>query len=75
MDGETGFCAEKREELHHLLDYMLQLNRHHNEELNELADSLKEAYPDLSSLIHEAFMQFEAGRVFLDQALSRLDGE
>ena len=39
MDGETRFCAEKREELHHLLDYMLQLNRHHNEELNELADS------------------------------------
>ncbi|WP_167849927.1 hypothetical protein [Galactobacillus timonensis] len=54
---------------------MLQLNRHHNEELNELADSLKEAYPDLSSLIHEACMQFEAGCGLLDQALSRLDGE
>lgn len=55
-----------------LLSYMIDHNRHHADELHELAHS---ADKDAAELIHEAVELFNSGNEKLEKALSRLKGE
>lgn len=59
-----------------LLRYMLDHNRHHAEELHDLAHQLngqgKEAAADR---IHEAIHSFNEGNEFLQQALAAMESE
>lgn len=73
MSSTSKVSNDKKEELNHLLDYMLHHNRHHNEELAELADSIKDTYPDISKLIQDACSQFESGCRLLEQARNELE--
>lgn len=55
-----------------LLAYMVQHNRHHAEELHELAHSMED---EPAQLIHDAIMDFNLGNEKLDEALKLLKGE
>ena len=55
-----------------LLNYMIDHNAHHAEELHELAHSSKE---EAAELIHEAVELFNAGNEKLEKALAMLKGE
>ena len=55
-----------------LLAYMVQHNRHHAEELHELAHSLDD---EPAQLIHDAILDFDLGNEKLDEALKLLKGE
>ena len=55
-----------------LLNYMTQHNRHHIEELHDLAHSIE---GDAESLIHDACVDFQLGCEKLDEALKLLKGE
>ena len=55
-----------------LLAYMVQHNRHHAEELHELAHSMDD---DAAQLIHDAILDFDLGNEKLDEALKLLKGE
>lgn len=55
-----------------LLAYMIDHNRHHAEELHELAHSAGE---EPEKLIHEAVELFDAGNEKLARALELLKGE
>ncbi len=72
MMGEELKSSTREDELNHLLDYMVHHTRHHNEELAELADSVREEHPDLYELIHEACQQSEAACTTLEKALALL---
>ena len=53
-----------------LLTYMLDHNRHHAEELHELAHDLSDAgRDDAAALLHEALSLYEKGNEKLAQAL------
>ena len=52
-----------------LLSYMVQHNRHHAEELHELAHSLED---EPAQLIHDAVLDFNLGNEKLDEALKLL---
>lgn len=71
MDEELK-STTREEELNHLLDCMVHHTRHHNEELAELADSVKAEHPDLYALIQEACRQSEAACLSLEKALALL---
>lgn len=55
-----------------LLAYMVQHNRHHAEELHELAHSLED---EPAQLLHDAILDFNLGNEKLDEALKLLKGE
>ena len=55
-----------------LMGYMLEHNRHHAEELHDLAHS---ASPDAAALIHEAVDAFLSGNEKLEKALAILKEE
>ena len=55
-----------------LLAYMVQHNRHHAEELHELAHSMED---EPAQLIHDAILDFNLGNEKLDEALKLLKGE
>ena len=55
-----------------LLAYMVQHNRHHAEELHELAHSMDD---EAAQLIHDAILDFDLGNEKLDEALKLLRGE
>lgn len=55
-----------------LLRYMIDHNKHHAEELHELAHS---ASTDAAALIHEAVAAFDVGNEKLERALAILKGE
>lgn len=64
--------AHSAEETLALLSYMIDHNRHHAEELHELAHS---AGDEAAALIHDAVDLFGAGNEKLEKALSILKGE
>ena len=64
--------AHSPEETLALLGYMIDHNRHHAEELHDLAHS---ATPDAAALIHEAVDAFLAGNEKLEKALAILKEE
>lgn len=55
-----------------LLTYMINHNKHHAEELHDLAHS---AEPAAAELIHEAVDYFNSGNEKLEKALNILKGE
>ena len=55
-----------------LLAYMTDHNKHHAEELHELAHSVA---PEAAELIHAAVDEFNAGNEKLERALAILKGE
>ena len=55
-----------------LMTDMLQHNRHHAEELHELAHSMDD---EAAQLIHDAILDFDLGNEKLDEALKLLKGE
>ena len=55
-----------------LLAYMVQHNRHHAEELHELAHSMDD---EAAQLIHDAILDCDLGNEKLDEALKLLKGE
>lgn len=55
-----------------LLQYMLGHNRHHAEELHELAHGTE---GEASELLHAAVADFERGNEKLERALTLLKGE
>lgn len=61
-----------QEETLALLNYMIDHNRHHAEELHELAHSAKE---EAEVLIHEAVELFDQGNEKLEKALQLMKGE
>ena len=60
------------EESQALLHYMIGHNKHHAEELHELAHSIE---GDAASLIHDAILDFQLGNEKLSEALQILKGE
>ena len=71
-DHDHEHKAHSPEETLALLGYMIDHNRHHAEELHELAHSAGE---ESAELIHEAVELFNAGNEKLSKALSLLKGE
>ena len=81
-DHEHGHCHDHEhphahdvhspEETLALLTYMLGHNRHHAEELHELAHSMDD---EAAQLIHDAILDFDLGNEKLDEALKLLKGE
>lgn len=70
--GHDHTHAHAPEETMALLAYMVQHNRHHAEELHELAHSMDD---DAAQLIHDAILDFQLGNEKLDEALKLLKGE
>ena len=70
--GVTLFACATPEEALALLAYMVQHNRHHAEELHELAHSMED---EPAQLIHDAILDFNLGNEKLDEALKLLKGE
>lgn len=64
--------AHSPEEALALLSYMADHNKHHAEELHELAHDMDDA---TAALIHEAVELFNAGNEKLEKALHMLKGE
>ena len=78
-DGTTHTHSHDHDHQHHspeealaLLSYMVQHNRHHAEELHELAHSLED---EPAQLLHDAILDFNLGNEKLDEALKLLKGE
>ena len=75
-DHDHEHCHEHQqhspEEALALLAYMVQHNRHHAEELHELAHSMDD---EAAQLIHDAILDFNLGNEKLDEALKLLKGE
>ena len=75
-DGTTRTHSHDHDHQHHspeealaLLSYMVQHNRHHAEELHELAHSLED---EPAQLLHDAILDFNLGNEKLDEALKLL---
>ena len=71
-DHEHSHAQHSPEEALALLAYMVQHNRHHAEELHELAHSMDD---EPAQLIHDAILDFNLGNEKLDEALKLLKGE
>lgn len=71
-DHEHTHEHHSPEEALALLAYMVQHNRHHAEELHELAHSMED---EAAQLIHDAILDFNLGNEKLDEALRLLKGE
>ncbi len=64
--------ASSPEEVLALLKYMLEHNRHHAEELHDLAHQVPE---DVEKILHESLLQYEAGNEKLAEAVGKLTKE
>ncbi len=62
-----------KEELVALIDYLIHHNEHHNKELEDLANSLKEVDKEAYSKVIEAIALFKEGNEKLSVALKELD--
>ena len=71
-DHEHPHKAHSPEETLALLSYMTDHNKHHAEELHELAHGVSD---EAAALIHEAVALFDSGNEKLEKALSILKGE
>ena len=71
-DHDHDHAHHSPEEALALLAYMVQHNRHHAEELHELAHSMED---EPAQLIHDAILDFNLGNEKLDEALKLLKGE
>ena len=71
-DHEHHHEHSSPEETLALLTYMLGHNRHHAEELHELAHGTE---GEASELLHAAVADFERGNEKLERALTLLKGE
>ena len=71
-EHEHTHSSHSPEEAIALLSYMTAQNRHHAEELHDLAHS---AGDSAAELIHEAVRLFNEGNKKLVQALSAMKGE
>lgn len=71
-DHEHPHKPHSPEETLALLSYMIDHNKHHAEELHELAHS---ADAEAAGLIHDAVALFNNGNEKLEKALSILKGE
>lgn len=59
-----------------MLTYMLEHNRHHAEEIHEIAHKLEHGGQDgAAALLHQAVMDFESGNAKLEAALAALKGD
>lgn len=61
-----------KEELVALIDYLIHHNEHHNKELEDLANSLKEVNKEAYSKVSEAITLFKEGNEKLSAALDEL---
>lgn len=68
-DHEHPHDHASPEETLALLTYMLGHNRHHAQELHELAHGVE---PDVADLLHEAVDAYEEGNARLEEALALL---
>ncbi len=61
-----------KEELVALIKYLIGHNEHHNEELKDLASSLKGFHDESYQKVEEAISSFEKGNQKLSEALESL---
>ncbi len=61
-----------KEELIALIKYMIDHNEHHNKELEELSNSLKDVNNEAYLKVEEAIKSFEKGNKQLSSALKEL---
>ncbi len=64
--------ANDKIELTKLIAYMIRHNEHHNEELKELASSLKDVNQSAYAKVEEAIAEFKKGNHALEDALTEL---
>ncbi len=65
--------ATDKQELIALINYMINHNEHHNEELEELASSLKGLNEGAYADVEKAIGMFKQGNLVLGEALKELD--
>ena len=71
-DHSHEHASHSQEETLALLTYMISHNKHHAEELHDLAHS---ADSEAAALIHEAVALFDTGNEKLEKALNIMKGE
>ena len=64
---------EKKKELIALIEYMIHHNEHHNDELKELGDSIKDISQDAYQKVLNAIESFDEGNKSLASALEELE--
>lgn len=64
---------EKKKELIALIEYMIHHNEHHNDELKELGDSIKDISQDAYQKVLNAIESFDEGNRSLASALEELE--
>ncbi len=64
--------TNNKEELVALIDYLIKHNEHHNKELEDLANSLKDVNHDAYLKVIEAINSFKEGNKNLSFALKEL---
>ena len=75
-DHEHPHGADAVRQTRALLQYMLEHNRHHAEELHDLAHELSgQGKVAAADRIHEAIHSFDEGNGLLEQALAAIDEE
>lgn len=72
MSHEHSHSHNSPQESLALLGYMVEHNKHHAEELREIANGLPS---DVSALISEALCDLEKGNTKLEQAYKKARGE
>lgn len=65
--------ANSKEELVSLINYLIHHNEHHNQELKELAASIKGLNEASYSKVEEAIEDFKKGNASLSLALQELE--
>ena len=65
--------ANSKEELVSLINYLIHHNEHHNQELEELAASIKGLNEASYSKVEEAIEDFKKGNASLSLALQELE--
>jgi len=72
MSHEHNHSHNSPEESLALLGYMVEHNRHHAEELREIANGLPS---EVSALISQALYDLESGNAKLEEAYKKAKGE
>lgn len=71
-EGQTAHSAD---ETSALLNYMIDHNKHHGEDLHEIYHGLESAgKKEAANLVHEAMHQFDHGNEKLAEALKLIGG-
>ncbi len=68
----TDMEAHDKQELIALIDYLIHHNEHHNQELQDLASSLKGIHEEAYAKMVEAMDDFKKGNLALEEALKEL---